>query len=216
MKRYLCSIFIWIRKRSSHTKINRFLEKKIAQLDGGFYYSLKIRDLYKELHGLSIGYGTYGGCWNNSAMWWSNIVIGNYCSFAGQVSLFPCDHPTDLFTTHPITYDTYSSGAEKQRHFGTEKPSLHIGHGVWFGSNSVVLSGCKIIGNGAIIGAGSVVTHDVPPYAIVVGNPAKILRYRLSEEEIKKVEATQWWQLDKNELNNKMDEFLTLTQHHEK
>lgn len=210
MKKILCHIMVWVRRHSSNTKLCRWLEKKIAKLDGSFYYSSIIRELYKELHGLEIGYGTYGGCWNNSAMWWSNISIGKYCSFAGQVSLFPCNHPTDLFTTHPITYDTWCAGASKQRKF-VEEPSLKIGHGVWFGSNSVVLSGCKTIGNGAVIGAGSVVTHDVPPYAIVAGNPAKILRYRLTPEQIEKVEASQWWELDKDELNEKMEELLALT-----
>lgn len=210
MKKLICNFFVWLRYHSSNPKLCRWLEKKIAKLDGSFYYSKVIRELYKELHGLSIGYGTYGGCWNNSAMWWSNIEIGNYCSFAGQVSLFPCDHPMGLFTTHPITYDTYVAGASKQREFG-KKPSIKIGHGVWFGSNSVVLSGCKMIGNGAVIGAGSVVTHDVPPYAIVVGNPAKILRYRLTPEQIEKVEASKWWEYDKDELNERMEELLTLT-----
>lgn len=210
MKNCLCNICIWLRKMSTNIKLNRYLEKKIAKFDGGFYYSTKIRELYKEMHGLTIGYGTYGGCWNNSSMWWNNIVIGNYCSFAGDVSLFPCDHPMNLFTTHPITYDIYSSGAAKQRHFG-EKPSLNIGHGVWFGKNSIVLSGCKSIGNGAVIGAGSVVTHNVPPYAIVVGNPAKILRYRLTPEQIEKVEETQWWLLNKDQLNDKIEDFLELT-----
>lgn len=74
-----------------------------------------------------------------------------------------------------------------------------------------MLSGCKTIGNGAVIGAGSVVTHDVPPYAIVVGNPAKILRYRLTPEQIERVELSKWWLLDKDELNNRMEELLTLT-----
>jgi len=62
-----------------------------------------------------------------------------------------------------------------------------------------------------VIGAGSVVTHDVPPYAIVAGNPAKILRYRLTHEQIEKVEASKWWELDKDELNERMEEFLELT-----
>ena len=210
MKKILCHIMVWVRRHAHNEKLCRWLEKKIAKLDGSYYYSSIIRELYKELHGLEIGYGTYGGCWNNASIWWNNIVIGNYCSFAGQVSLFPCNHPMDLFTTHPITYDTWSSGASKEREF-VEEPSIKIGHGVWFGSNSVVLSGCKTIGNGAVIGAGAVVTHDVPPYAIVVGNPAKILRYRLTPEQIEKVEASQWWELDKDELNERMEELLALT-----
>ncbi len=203
-------ILVWVRRHVTNVKLCRWLEKKIAQLDGSYYYSSVIRELYKELHGLEIGYGTYGGCWNNSAMWWSNIKIGRYCSFAGQVSLFPCNHPMNLFTTHPITYDKWCAGASKERHFADE-PSLRVGHGVWFGSNSVVLSGCKTIGNGAVIGAGAVVTKNVPPYAVVVGNPAKILRYRLTPEQIEKVEASKWWELDKDELNEKMEELLQLT-----
>ena len=88
---------------------------------------------------------------------------------------------------------------------------MNVGHGVWFGADSIVLSGCKTIGNGAVIGAGSVVTHDVPPYAVVVGNPARIIRYRLTPEQIEKVEASKWWLLERNELNGRMEEFLNLT-----
>ena len=110
-----------------------------------------------------------------------------------------------------ITYDIYNSGASEQRNFSKGQNYLNVGHGVWFGADSIVLSGCKTIGNGAVIGAGSVVTHDVPPYAVVVGNPARIIRYRLTSEQIEKVEASKWWLLEKNELNGRMEEFLNLT-----
>lgn len=210
MKSCIIKILVWFRKHSSNVKLCRWLEKKIAKLDGGYYYSSVIRELYKELHGLEIGYGTYGGCWNNSAMWWNNIKIGNYCSFAGQVSLFPCDHPMNLFTTHPITYDIWCAGANG-KYPPRNNHSLCVGHGVWIGNGVQVLSGCKTIGNGAVIGAGAVVTKDVPPYAIVVGNPAKILRYRLTPEQIEKVETSKWWELNKDELNERMEELLQLT-----
>ena len=71
---------------------------------------------------------------------------------------------------------------------------------VWVGANVTIMPGCKKIGNGAIIGGGSVVTHDVPPYAIVAGNPAKILRYRFDEDIIKKLEESKWWELELDEL----------------
>lgn len=71
---------------------------------------------------------------------------------------------------------------------------------VWVGTNVTIMPGCNIIGNGAIIGGVSVVTHDVPPYAIVAGNPAKILRYRFDEDIIKKLEESKWWELELDEL----------------
>lgn len=205
-------LLLWLRYHVQNSKLQRWLEKKIANATGGYFYSQVIRDLYKELHGLEIGYGTYGGCWNNSAMWWNNIKIGRYCSFSGNVFCGTGNHPMNIFTTHPIVYDTWVAGAASNRLHGGDTRSLTIGHGVWMGEGAIILAGCKKIGNGAVIGAGSVVTHDVPPYAIVVGNPAKILRYRLTPEQIKKVEASQWWLLDKNEINDRMDDFLKLTE----
>jgi serine acetyltransferase len=66
---------------------------------------------------------------------------------------------------------------------------------VWIGANSVILSGISI-GNGAIVGAGSVVTKDIPDFAIVAGNPAKVIRMRFNEEEIAHINALQWWNWD--------------------
>ena len=212
MRSIRLKLLLFSRYRINNTRIQRFLEKRIAALSGGYYYSTVIRELYKELHGLVIGYGTYGGCWNNSALWGRGIKIGRYCSFAGDIYIGTGNHPMDIFTTHPITYDTWRAGAN-----GKYTPprdhlcGIMIGNGVWVGQNAIILAGCKTIGNGAVIGAGSVVTHDVPPYAIVVGNPAKILRYRLTAEQIEKVEASKWWELDKDELNDRMEELLALT-----
>ena len=203
-------ILVYLRYKINNTKIQRYLEKKIASLTGGYYYSSVIRNIYQDLHGLEIGYGTYGGCWNNAALWWTGIKIGRYCSFAGNVYIGTGNHPLNIFTTHPITYDSWGAGAKCPPPSKTH-PSMSIGHGVWVGQNAIILSGCRTIGNGAVIGAGAVVTHDVPPYAIVVGNPAKILRYRLTPEQIDRVEASRWWELDKDELNYKMEELLALT-----
>ena len=99
-------ILLFIRHHVSNSRIQRFLEKRIAALSEGYFYSLEIRKLYHELHGLEIGYGTYGGCWNNSSLWWQNITIGRYCSFAPNVYIARRNHPLDWFTMHPITYDS--------------------------------------------------------------------------------------------------------------
>lgn len=69
----------------------------------------------------------------------------------------------------------------------------------------VILPGCSNIGNGAVIGAGSIVTKDVPAYSIVVGNPAKVIRMRFKEEIIEKLEVTQWWLWDKETLIKNID-----------
>lgn len=82
---------------------------------------------------------------------------------------------------------------------------INIGNDVWIGQNVVVLPTCIFIGNGAVIGAGSIVTKDVPAYSIVVGNPAKVIRMRFKEEIIEKLEVTQWWLWDKETLIKNID-----------
>ncbi len=190
-----------LRMHTNNSKLCRWLEKKMAIRSGGYAYSEFIREFYKEQHGLSIGYGTYGGCWNNSSLWWQNIRIGNYCSFAQNITAMTSNHRINWFSTHPcianpiygsILYNGYPADGEEHK--------LEVMNDVWIGCNVTILSGCKKIGNGAIVGAGSIVTHDVPPYAIVAGNPARILRYRFDEETIQKIEATQWWNLKLDEL----------------
>lgn len=192
---------LFLRKHTKNSKLCRWLEKRYADYTGGYAYNEFLRKFYKEEYGVSIGYGTYGGCWNNSSFWWRNIKIGNYCSFAGNIYATTTNHRIKWFSTHPciandmygaILYDGYPDDGIEHK--------LEIMNDVWIGENVIILPGCKKIGNGAIVGAGSVVTHDVPPYAIVAGNPARVLRYRFDEETITQLEATQWWNLKLDEL----------------
>ncbi len=194
-------IAIYVYKHTSNAKLRRWLEKRIAEWTGGFAYSQVIRYLYREEHGIDIGYGTYGGCWVNAAVWWQNIKIGRWCSFAGKIDIFTRNHHMEWFSTHPCL-DTPPYGAILTNCYLDDSQSngIEIGNDVWMGQNAVITAGCKKVGNGAIIGSGSVVTHDVPPYAIVAGNPARVLRYRFNEETIKILEATQWWNLSLEEL----------------
>lgn len=152
-----------IRKHTHNTKICRWLEKKIMSLGGGVAYNKFIREFYKEYHGLIIGYGTYGGCWNNSIMWWQNIKIGNYCSFAQGINIITSNHRINWFSTHPcIANPIYGSILYKGYPNDGKYHGLQIMNDVWVGTNVTIMPGCKKIGNGAIIGGGSVVTHDVP------------------------------------------------------
>jgi acetyltransferase-like isoleucine patch superfamily enzyme len=88
--------------------------------------------------------------------------------------------------------------------WNTESEETIIGNDVWIGANSTVLAGVKI-GDGAIIGAHSLVNKDVAPYSIVVGVPAKHLRFRHSEAVIKQLLKTEWWNMSKEQLTKHID-----------
>jgi acetyltransferase-like isoleucine patch superfamily enzyme len=181
-------------------KIYGYLERIVAKLDGGTMYSVGLREVYKKKYGIIIGYGSYGGCFSTKNVP-KDVTFGNYCSIAQNIRIFRANHPATAFTTHPLLYNSVAGYVEKDM---LDRLPLTIGHDVWIGEWVTILPSVKKIGNGAIIGAGSVVTKDVPAYTIVAGNPAKAIRMRFSEEIIEKLEATQWWNWDKEELINNM------------
>lgn len=125
--------------------------------------------------------------------------IGRFCSIAPSVTIGLGNHPTEYLSTHPLFFR--SAGmfqAWPKPDIGIDRPpevtktSPIIGNDVWIGANSVIGRGVTI-GDGAIIGAGSVVLKDVAPYAIVAGAPARLIRYRCSEERVEELKKLQWW-----------------------
>lgn len=128
-------------------------------------------------------------------------LIGRYCSIAPSSRLMGKEHPLDRISTHPFTcrqyYNTWVTenfGAElnAQRFDGTDRGKLTVQHDVWIGGNVLLRPGVTV-GYGAVVAGGSVVTKDVPPFAIVGGNPAKIIRYRFDEATIERIMAVAWW-----------------------
>jgi virginiamycin A acetyltransferase len=110
--------------------------------------------------------------------------IGNYCSIANNVSIGQGEHNLNEISTNSIFYENAFEELTKKE--------CTIGHDVWIGVDSIIKRGVKL-GNGCVIGANSMVTKDVPPYSIVVGSPAKIIRYRFNKDKIKIIEDSQWW-----------------------
>lgn len=188
-----------------------FLRKKflsmIASSEGGFMYSRTARDLLHKEYNITIGYGSYGGCFNFGNIS-GNVSFGNYCSVAKDVKIYRANHPLSEFTLHPILYNPVAGYVDSYK---LQKDELSIGHDVWIGDNVIILPGVKAIGNGAVIGAGSVVTRDVEKYAVVAGNPAKVIKKRFPPEMIEKIEHSAWWLSAKEELIAKIPVLRKLT-----
>ena len=136
----------------------------------------------KSLENIKVGNFTYGDIkpfiFNHDY----TLRIGSFCSIAPDVSfVLSGDHHINHLTTFPF-YSKVIDG----RNEATSKGDIEVADDVWIGVGAIILSGVKV-GQGAIIGAGAVVTKDVPAYAIVGGNPAKVIKYRFSEKVIKKL-----------------------------
>lgn len=170
-------------------------------------FSKTLRAIYRNVYKIEIGYGCYGpGCFNFKNVP-PNTVFGNYSSIALNLLIFRANHPLNVFTTHPILYNPLMGYVKDYK---LEKKPLIVGHDVWIGREVIILPNVNTIGNGAIIGAGSVVTKDVEPYSIVAGNPAKFIRKRFSDKVIKKLEDSEWWKLEYTDLTKKIDTFNNL------
>jgi acetyltransferase-like isoleucine patch superfamily enzyme len=131
-----------------------------------------------------------------------NTRIGKFCSIAQGAAICLGKHPSSTFvSTHPAFFSTHKQNGMTfaDQNYFDEMGKTTIGNDVWIGVNAIIMDDVTI-GDGAIIGAGAVVTKDVPPYAIVVGSPAKVIRHRFEKEEIDFLLTFKWWDKDEDWL----------------
>jgi acetyltransferase-like isoleucine patch superfamily enzyme len=130
----------------------------------------------------------------------SHAEIGSFVSIANGVVIGGGRHPMEWVSMSPVFYEGRDSVRAKFATHRREPPRLvRVGHDVWIGRSAIVLPGVEI-GDGAVVGAGAIVTKDVAPYAIVAGNPARLIRARFDDATVARLRASRWWELDDEAL----------------
>lgn len=129
-------------------------------------------------------------------------TIGSFCSIGPETVIGGLgSHPVDRLSTHPAFYSPHLRAGQTFVDSGSfdELPITEIGSDVWIGARAIILDGVKV-GHGAIVAAGALVNKDVPPYAIVGGVPAKVIKFRFEKQMIEKLLDWKWWSLSFDEL----------------
>lgn len=198
------SFFSWVKILNSEIGNNSTIENHTlimyTKLNGHNYINKK-SILYK----CDVGIFSYIGL--NAVIY--NMSMGKFCSIGSDFHIIAGTHPTKFISTSPYFYEHYPVPntvspycSETVYHGQVDK--VNIGNDVWIGER-VTLMGGITIGDGAIIGSNALVTKDVPPYAIVGGVPAKLIRYRFSEDIIFNLLNIQWWNKDEKWLQEHID-----------
>ena len=140
-------------------------------------------------------------------------TVGRFCSIASHTRINPGNHPLDRVALNHFTYraSAYGLGPDEAGFFDWRRSHrVTLGHDVWLGHGVVVLPGVTI-GTGAAVGAGAVVTKDVPPFAVVVGNPGRVLRFRFPAEVRESLLRIAWWDWPRERLAGALEEIRTLS-----
>ena len=185
-------------------RLRSIIQHVIKKLEGGEMLSPTLRRIFADYHDIKIGLYSYGGCFNPWLIG-NHTKIGRYCSFAAGVCRLNGNHPTVLRAMHPYFYNPAFGYVQDEL---IDRSEIVIGNDVWVGQNAIILPNVERIGDGAVIGAGAVVTKDVPDFAIVLGNPARVIKYRFPSQTIARIKRQAWWNKDMAELKDRIDEIL--------
>lgn len=178
-------------------KLNRAIARiyqKLGRPDQ--FRSTRLRALYRQAYNIDVGLYSYG-CFDRDRFN-PNMTIGRYCSFSSSCRRVNANHGLEYLSLHPFFYSEkigFTSASSFTRTHCT------IEDDVWIGHNVIILPNVTHIGRGAALAAGAVVSKNVPPYAVVAGVPAKVVRNRFDDVTIAAIEKTRWWELDEARLN---------------
>ena len=135
----------------------------------------------------------------------AHVLIGRYCSLAHDVNFYlGMNHNARSITTYPLA--GVLNASDENLHAAYNRHQIIIGNDVWIGGHTIIMSGVRI-GSGAVIGAGAVVAKDVPPYAIAVGNPARIIKYRFDKDTITRLQRIKWWNWPQEDVERHIPAF---------
>ena len=198
MKRYLLGILKYLFQRGVSLLTIVSADSRISKKSRTYRFA--------KILSSSVGDFSYVG----PNTWLVAAEVGKFCSIAPNCKIGLAAHSLKCLSTSPIFTESKNSTGYSwtQKEFFKPTAPVVVGNDVWVGERALVMGGVKI-GNGAVIGAGAVVTKDVPAYAIVGGVPAKIIRYRFSKERIEALERMKWWDWSEAELRKRIAEFQT-------
>jgi virginiamycin A acetyltransferase len=186
-------------KRQSRNLILRIIKR----LEKGEFYSQTLRVIFKTYYNVEIGMYTHGGCFVPNAFD-PFTKVGRYCSIAKGTMVFNRNHPTEFKSTHAFFFNSKLGYCNEDK---IEYHPLTIGNDVWIGTDAKILANVKQIGDGAVVGANAVLNRDIPPYAIAIGNPARIAGYRFDKDIIEKLLESRWWEKSIEELIPNLSEY---------
>lgn len=184
-------------------KIHNYFRSKKWRKTNKHNLTVPVNDF--QMDKVHVGCYTYGELFVSNFNYDEELIIGNFCSIGPHVAfLLNSDHRLSSISTYPFKVQLLHS----EKFEATSKGNIVVGDDVWIGYGATIMSGI-CIGQGAVIAAGAVVTKDVPPYAIVGGVPAKVIKYRFEPEMIKELLKVDYSKLSEKMIKEHIDELYT-------